>query len=113
MKKHFFLQLILIISTIIICFIFLDALFAEEKIDTTLVRGMIDRKEDNNLAVILIPDLDRQLIIPENELPKGSREGMWVILQQSTNGYTVLSHDDEKTRRIFRENLRLRNRLRE
>ena|SRR5690625_4617573 len=110
MKKHSIYQWVPAILVIyIIYLVFLGSIFAEEKKDATLISGMIDRFEDGQLAVILIESKGEEIQLPKTNLPKGSQEGMWIILQQSAYGYTVISHDNEKTGRAYRKNARLRN----
>ncbi|WP_313799799.1 DUF3006 domain-containing protein [Cytobacillus sp.] len=41
------------------------------------MRGYFDRFEDQELAVILVEELNKQFVIAVKELPEKSKPGMW------------------------------------
>lgn len=61
------------------------------------MKGYLDRIEDNNLAVILIEEINEEIIIPLDELPEGSTENTWLQLEKTDDSFQVIAIDDEKT----------------
>ncbi len=61
------------------------------------MKGVIDRFADNDLAVILIESMNKELHIPRKDLPKGSTVNTWLTLQEKNGAYTIISIDEEKT----------------
>jgi len=63
------------------------------------MRGVLDRFEDQNQAVILIEDIQIALVIPVNELPKGSKVNTYFWIEERNGKYEVTSIDHKKTKR--------------
>jgi len=61
------------------------------------MKGYLDRIEDNDLAVILIEEINEEIIIPLDELPEGSTENTWLQLEKTDDSFQVIAIDDEKT----------------
>ena len=61
------------------------------------MKGYLDRIEDNDLAVILIEDINEEIIIPLDQLPEGSTENTWLQLEKTDDSFQVIAIDDEKT----------------
>ncbi|HSP21251.1 MAG TPA: DUF3006 domain-containing protein [Planococcus sp. (in: firmicutes)] len=45
------------------------------------MKGMLDRIEDGCLAVILIEELQREIVLPAAWLPEGSRVNSWFDIE--------------------------------
>jgi len=54
--------------------------------EVRIIKGYLDRIEDNQFAVILVEEIKKELIIPVEELPAGSK----------VNSYFVISIENEK-----------------
>ncbi|HLS60658.1 MAG TPA: DUF3006 domain-containing protein [Virgibacillus sp.] len=63
------------------------------------MRGVLDRFEDLNQAVILIEDIQIAIVVPVNELPKGSKENTYFWIEERNGKYKVKSIDYKKTKR--------------
>jgi hypothetical protein len=63
------------------------------------MKGVLDRIEDNDMAVILIEEISRELIIPLHKLPAGSKEGIWFHIEKKKDKLEVVSIDHEATNR--------------
>ena len=63
------------------------------------MKGVLDRFESEDQAVILIEEIQKALIIPKDELPKGSEQGTWFLIEEKNNQYKIISIDYETTRR--------------
>src|SRR5690625_6510321 len=63
------------------------------------MRGFLDRVEDGEQAVILIDDIQKALVIPMAELPKGSKEGTYFNIEEKSGQFRVLSIDKRATER--------------
>lgn len=87
-KKYRLCVLVMIYSFCIIC-------FRSATIQTpVIVYGYIDRM---NPAVILIESHQEQLIVADDEMPFGSKEGMWVDVAIHHQSYQVLAINLHKT----------------
>lgn len=62
------------------------------------IKGVLDRFENNDQAVILIEDKKEELIINRRKLPAGSDINTWFHLQKNGERYEVISIDQEKTK---------------
>lgn len=76
------------------------------------MKGVLDRFEDNNLAVILIEEINKELNIPANNLPSNSKEGTWFLIEERQGEYHIVSIDAEKTRNQAQKSADLLERLR-
>lgn len=61
------------------------------------MKGVLDRIEDNNMAVILIEQINEELIIPLHELPKGSKESTWFNIEKKGDTFKVISINSKTT----------------
>ena len=76
------------------------------------MKGILDRFEDNNQAVILIEETQKALIIPKSELPAGSKAGIWFNIVEKNGAYKIISIDNETTRREEKKAAELMEKLR-
>lgn len=60
--------------------------------------GVLDRIEDQDLAVILIEEKKKEIILPLDRLPPNSKEGTWFRMSKEDGTYKVLAIDEEKTK---------------
>lgn len=65
--------------------------------DSFKTKGVLDRFEDNDLAVIIIEKWNEELIVPENELPNGSREDTWFNIEGMHGELNIISIDWQTT----------------
>src|SRR5690625_7947044 len=87
-KKSRLCVLVMLYSFCILC-------FRSTTIQTPIiVHGYIDRM---NPAVILIESHQEQLIVADDEMPFGSKEGMWVDVAVHYQSYQVLAINPHKT----------------
>lgn len=63
------------------------------------MKGILDRFEDNNKAVILIEDTKEEVIIPAEQLPKGSSENTYFTMEKIKDEYQVVSIDEATTQK--------------
>jgi len=61
------------------------------------MKGVLDRIEDNDMAVILIEEINKVLIIPLHELPSGSKENTWFHIEKKGETFEVISIDSKTT----------------
>lgn len=76
------------------------------------MKGVLDRFEDYDQAVILIEEVQKALVIPRSELPKGSKQGTWFLIEEKNNNYRIISIDHETTKRQQEKSERLMEKLR-
>ena len=77
------------------------------------MKGVLDRFEDQDQAVILIEEVQKALVIPKDELPKGSKQGTWFLIEEKNEQYNILSIDHETTKKQQEKSDRLMEKLRE
>lgn len=65
-------------------------------------RAVIDRITDDALAVVLVDDDERELLIPAADLPPGARAGDWLILRRGGAGALFLELDPDTTAAALR-----------
>ncbi len=61
------------------------------------MKGVLDRIEDNDMAVILIEEINKELTIPLHDLPKGSTESTWFHIEKKGDAFEVISIDSKTT----------------
>lgn len=61
------------------------------------MKGYFDRIEDNQLAVILVEELNKEFVLPVTELPKGSNPKTWFDLVITQDKITSININHEKT----------------
>lgn len=76
------------------------------------MKGVLDRFADQNKAVILIEQLNKELIVTRDQLPEGSKEGDWLHLEKTNETFKVVAIDEEKTLEQTKKSLDLRDQLR-
>lgn len=76
------------------------------------MKGILDRFEDNNQAVILIEEIQKALVIPLSELPQGSKENTYFHIEEKNGDYKIISIDQETTKRQARKSEELLEKLR-
>lgn len=76
------------------------------------MKGILDRIEDGDQAVILVEEIQKALIIPLSELPKGSKEGTYFNLNEKGGQFYILSIDDETTKKEAQKSMDLMEKLR-
>lgn len=76
------------------------------------MKGVLDRFEDNNKAVILIEEQHDEWIVPIEELPQGSQVNTWFTLKKTGNQYHILSIDKDTTEKQKENASDLMNKLR-
>lgn len=78
--------------------------------------AVIDRVVDGITAVLLVGEEQKQFLCPLHDLPRGSREGLWLLVRLSRGRLIQAELDEEKTKEIQErigaklENLRRRGR---
>ncbi|WP_280770855.1 DUF3006 domain-containing protein [Salipaludibacillus daqingensis] len=60
-------------------------------------KGVIDRLEDNKLAVILVESEGLEYVVPKEKLPKEAGAGTWLTFVVENNNMTDISIDYAKT----------------
>lgn len=68
------------------------------------MRGVLDRIEDG-IAVILVEESDEQFTVSKEELPPGSKEGTWFLLEHDGNKFQI-KHIDEQTTKAKEEKVK-------
>lgn len=61
------------------------------------MKGYLDRIEDNKFAVILVDELNKEFIVPTEELPAGSSEKAYFDLIIENDKITSISLNAQKT----------------
>lgn len=60
-------------------------------------RAVIDRIVDGSSAVLLVGSEEHERIVAASVLPDDAREGVWVVVDPSTEPVTVIEVDHERT----------------
>lgn len=63
------------------------------------MKGILDRIEDGDQAVILIEEIQKALIIPVKDLPKGSKVNTFFHIKELKGDYQITSIDHKATRK--------------
>lgn len=84
-----------------------------EKERGMFVKGVLDRIEDGNQAVILIDKVQTALVIPLEDLPKGSEVNTIFRIKERNGQYQIVSIDHETTRRQAQKTAELMEKLRQ
>src|SRR5699024_8083941 len=77
------------------------------------MKGVLDRIEDNDMAVILIEEINKELIIPLHELPSGSKESTWFHIEKRDETFEVISIDSKTTSQEAEKSTDLMKKLQE
>jgi len=78
-----------------------------------MLKGVFDRIEDNEKAVILIEEMNDEFIVPVNELPKGAKVNTWLNIEKINDEYHVHSINEKETVRKKEKTSALMEKLRE
>jgi hypothetical protein len=62
-----------------------------------MIKGYLDRIEDNQFAVILVEEMKKEFIIPKKDLPKGSKENSYFEITIENEKITSLKLDEQTT----------------
>ena len=77
-----------------------------------MIKGYLDRIEDNNKAVILVEELNKEYVVPVTELPDGSAPKTWFNLVIIQDQITSIEKDAEKTNSEYEKMMDLLAKLR-
>jgi hypothetical protein len=61
------------------------------------MKGYLDRIEDNQLAVILVEEVNKEFVLPISELPEGSKPKIWFDLVINQGRITSININNKKT----------------
>ncbi|WP_449536383.1 DUF3006 domain-containing protein [Ferdinandcohnia sp. Marseille-Q9671] len=61
------------------------------------MKGYLDRIEDNQHAVILVEEINKEFIIPINDLPSGSSAGSYFDLTIENETITSITRNENET----------------
>lgn len=98
-----------LISLMVISAIFVVILNAAS---THIVYGVLDRYTDEGDAVILLEDREEEWIVPADELPEASREGVWFQIGLDGESFNIISIDWRRTKEAERKSKELLDELR-
>jgi hypothetical protein len=62
-----------------------------------IIKGYLDRIEDNQFAVILVEEIKKELIIPVGELPAGSKVKSYYEISIENEKITSMKLDEQTT----------------
>jgi hypothetical protein len=62
-----------------------------------MIKGYLDRIEDNQYAVILVEEMKKEFIIPKEDLPQGSDENSYFEITIENEKITFLKLDEQTT----------------
>lgn len=77
--------------------------------DQKVVHGYIDRM---NPAVILLEHVQGEIIVEENALPIGSKEGKWVNMKKINDSYEIMNINEDMTKERSNKIEKLHEKLR-
>ncbi|MBP1949821.1 DUF3006 family protein [Virgibacillus litoralis] len=63
------------------------------------MKGILDRIEDNNKAVILMEETKEEVVITVDELPEGSSENTYFNMEKVDDEYQIVSIDEAITQK--------------
>ena len=76
------------------------------------MKGVLDRFEDQGKAVILIEERQKELVVPDSDLPKGSQKNTWFTIEEQEGSFYIVAIDHEMTRKKAADTEALLNKLR-
>jgi hypothetical protein len=62
-----------------------------------MIKGYLDRIEDNQYAVILVEEMKKEFIIPKEDLPSGSKENSYFEITIENEKITSIELDEQTT----------------
>ncbi|MGP4105809.1 DUF3006 domain-containing protein [Virgibacillus sp. L01] len=63
------------------------------------MKGILDRFEDTNKAVILMEETKEEVVIPAELLPEGSSENTYFNMEKINDEYQIVSIDEATTQK--------------
>jgi hypothetical protein len=66
-------------------------------LEVRIIKGYLDRIEDNKFAVILVDELKKEFIIPKADLPEGSVGNSYFDLTIENDRITSMRLDEQTT----------------
>lgn len=76
------------------------------------MHGVLDRFSSNDMAVILIESINKEIHVPIHELPEGTVEQTWFHIEEVHQGtYQVASIDKKKTKQMQQKSTHLQDKL--
>lgn len=76
------------------------------------MKGVLDRFADHDLAVILIEDVQKEILVPIQQLPPNSKEGTWFDIKEDNGEYQIVAIDVDMTKKQMEKSLNLLKKLR-
>lgn len=76
-----------------------------------MYEGVIDRIEDDWLAVIMVEDIGEEYVIDKKELPNGAEEGSWLRLKINESEIVYMELNEELTKNRKKKMKSLREKL--
>ncbi|WP_019414768.1 DUF3006 domain-containing protein [Paenisporosarcina sp. TG20] len=76
-------------------------------------KGVLDRIEEGKHAVILVDEVGKEFIIQVNDLPEGSKVGMWFDVEIINNDLSKISINMKETTNLNEEITNKVNKLKE
>lgn len=76
------------------------------------MKGVLDRFEDQEKAVILIEEIEKELVVSRSDLPKGSQKNTWFTIEKQDELFHIVAIDHEMTRKKAADTEALLNKLR-
>jgi hypothetical protein len=65
--------------------------------EVRIIKGYLDRIEDNQFAVILAEEIKKEFIVPVEDLPEGSKEKSYFEITIENNKITSMKMDEQTT----------------
>ncbi|HLR15842.1 MAG TPA: DUF3006 domain-containing protein [Bacillota bacterium] len=75
------------------------------------MHGVLDRFSDNDMAVILIESINKEIHVPIHKLPQGSVEQTWFHIKECHGTYQIDSIDKVKTEHMQQKSTSLQDKL--
>ncbi len=68
--------------------------------DKQWVSAVIDRIVDGMTAVLLLEDQEGELLVPIEDIPPGSVDGQWLLLEMEDGLVVGVTFDEQKTQEV-------------
>ncbi|MEH7493216.1 DUF3006 domain-containing protein [Neobacillus niacini] len=62
-----------------------------------MIKGYLDRIEDNQFAVILVEEIKKEFVIPVEDLPEGSKENSYFEMSIENDKISSIKLDEQTT----------------
>ncbi|PAV30831.1 hypothetical protein CIL05_03675 [Virgibacillus profundi] len=76
------------------------------------MKGILDRFEDNEKAVVLIEEINEELIVARNTLPEGSEVDTHFTIEKRNGVFVIISIDDSASQKAQQKSSGLMDQLR-